>query len=95
MKKVVEETESEFEEEQDQEEEALEKKIEKTMNKVMNKFKTSFKKELQREFQAQLIEIEKSLNFNSEKMDEFLAEIVMINEKQRKLKEENRDLKVQ
>lgn len=89
IRKKIEETESEDE----QEEEDLEVKIEKSMEKVMNKFKTSFKKELQKEFQGQLREIEKSLNFNSEKMEEILAEMVKVNEKQRKLEAENQELK--
>lgn len=87
VKEVIEDTESEFEEEKEND---LEHKIEKAMQKVMSKFKISFKKE----FHDQLRDIENSLNFNSDKIDDFLAEMGSIREKQKKLEDENEALKM-
>lgn len=78
---------SEFEEEQEDE---LDLKIEKAMEKVMNKFKISFKKE----FQQQLRDIEHSLSYNTDKIEDFLTEMGSFRVKQKQLEEENEELKM-
>lgn len=83
---------SEFEEEeQDEENDDLDKKIEKAMEKVMNKFRTSIRKEMREQFG----EMEKSLNFQGEKMEEFLIKMDRMTENQLKLEKENEELKME
>uniref|UniRef100_A0A8D8Y1M0 FP protein C-terminal domain-containing protein n=1 Tax=Cacopsylla melanoneura TaxID=428564 RepID=A0A8D8Y1M0_9HEMI len=87
-KKVIVKSESEYEEDDEEEEgNDLERKIERAMSKVMG----SFKKEINME----LREFEKSMNFNSGKIDEFLVEMKELREKQAALEKENYELRRQ
>lgn len=90
IKEVI--SESEFEEEEEEEDDdKLEKKIEKVMKKVMHSFKLSFKKE----FKEDMREFEKSLNYNSTKLDEVLEEMRTIKDRQKNLEKENETLRYQ
>lgn len=67
------------------EEEEIESKIEKVIKKIMVEFK--------KEIRLELKEIEKSLTFNSEKIDDFINEMKEMREKQDTLMKENMELK--